>query len=512
MEQDDRHRNEMRSREPRGRPPPDAPPPQPEASFRSPQEGAARVRLGAVTGLALLTLASSACSVGDEVKPVAPVAELPTSFLASGRTPLSGRWWESLDDPELSLLVERALAGSPTLAQTWDRLRQAEAVVRREGADELPGLDLDASAEKAYSDVGDLGEEFSVGFAASYELDLWGRVRAASAGARFDLQAREAELEAAAITLSAEVAQAWYELLEQRALRNLLNQQIETNERILELTELRFRQGQAELADVLRQRQLVEQRRGEIEDVRAAIATREHQLAVLLGHAPRSLELPARDGFAHLPPLPETGMPIELIRRRPDVRQAFHDVQAADARIAAAIAEQYPRIDLSVPFTSMATRPGDLFSTWLATLVAQLTLPLFDAGERAAEVDRTRAVLSERLNVYEEQVLEALREVEDALAREIRQRDKVASLERQLELADQTVERLTDRYVQGNTDFLDVLDALDSQQDVAQQLITARRQHVQFRIDLGRALAGGWEMSPPEPRRLVREDDDRHAA
>lgn len=455
-------------------------------------------------GVTLAIMALAACTQ-TAPKPVRTVEPIPLAFSAEGGAPLPDRWWEHLGDEDLSTLVERALAGSPTLRQSWDRLRQARAALRVERADELPSVDFNGQGRNRFTEDTNLGDDYTLGLAASYELDLWGRVRAASAASAFDLHAREADVLTAAITLSAEVAENWYTLVEQRAIRDLRRAQIETNEQVLDLTEFRFRQGQAALADVLRQRQLVEQRQGELEDNLSEISVRQNAIAVLAGRAPGTPELPGRARFGTLPPLPATGLPIELLRRRPDVREAFLAIQAADARVAVAIAEQYPRFDLTADYSTSATRLDDLFSNWLLSLATQVVAPVFDAGRRAAEVERQRALVSEALNVYEDTVLQALREVEDALVRERRQRAKLESLLRQRGLADQVVERLTDRYTQGQEDFLDVLNALITQQDVARQVITARRQLQGFRIDLARALAGGWEMTAPETRRLDAE-------
>lgn len=450
--------------------------------------------------LALLALA--ACDT-PAPRAVEPRAELPVAFSGTGAAVQPERWWQQFDDADLSALVEAALDGNPGLAQSWDRLRQARAALRVERADELPAIDGNIQARNRFTEDANLGDDYSAGVVASYELDLWGRVRAGSAAARADLRAREADVLTAAITLSANVAEAWYALVEQRALRDLRRAQIAVNEQVLDLTEFRFRQGLAAAADVLRQRQLVEQRRGEVLDNLAEIAVRRNALATLTGRAPGQREIPARARFAALPPLPATGLPLALINRRPDVQAAFRRVEAADARVAVAIAEQYPRIDLSASFDTTALRADDLFSTWLASLVTRVTSPIFDAGRRAAEVERRRALLSEELNAYEDAVLQALREVEDALVRERRQREKLASLIRQRDLSDQVVERLTDRYTQGAEDFLDVLNALITQQDVARQVIVARRQLQGFRIDLARALAGGWRMQAPPPRRIA---------
>jgi outer membrane protein TolC len=179
------------------------------------------------------------------------------------------------------------------------------------------------------------------------------------------------------------------------------------------------------------------------------------------------------------------------------VQEAVLRVQAADKRVAAALAERYPRIDLTASLRTSAERPADLFATWLASLAGQLAVPLFDAGRRAAELDRTEAVVAERLAQFEDTALTAIREVEDALARARQQRRRVDSLERQVELARQSIQRLRGRYINGGADFLDVLDALTRVQDLERELIAARRTRLATRIALSRALAGG--IDPPAP-------------
>ena len=178
-------------------------------------------------------------------------------------------------------------------------------------------------------------------------------------------------------------------------------------------------------------------------------------------------------------------------------------VKAADKRVAAAIADRFPRIDLTGSLTTTAQSPAgpntptSLFSIWVANVASQLTVPLFDAGRRAAEVDRTQAVVAERLAQFRDTALTAIREVEDALTRERQQRRRVERLRRQIELAQQSLERLRGRYIKGNTDFLDVLDGLTRVQDLERDLIDARRQRLAARISLARALAGG--VTPPRP-------------
>ncbi len=444
-------------------------------------------------GIAISLL--TACSTARQ--PLSLGTELPPRFSETGLREPAQKWWEDFADPELNTFVETALADNPSLRATWERLAQAEAIVKRERAGLFPTLELGAEAGGFKSVPSVRRNDFGLSSAASYELDLWGRVRGNAAAAAADARSREAELQAAAISLSASVASVWYELIEQRAQLDLLERQIANNEQLLELVTLRFRQGQVPAADVLRQRQLVEDRRGDRAAVKAEIKLREHALATLLGRAPTTLRFPDRRELIALPPLPSTGVPAELLQRRPDVRQAVFRIEAADQRVAVALADRYPRIDLRAVYETSAISPSALFTSWIATFVSQLTQPLFDAGRRAADVERTKAVVSEAIYDYRTQVLASLQEVEDALARERRQRELLASLESQLKLARDTTASLRNRYIQGATNYLDILNATTSQQDLERRILSVRRDSMTQRIALVRALAGGWTMNTP---------------
>ncbi|MGD9851097.1 MAG: efflux transporter outer membrane subunit [Nitrospirales bacterium] len=458
-----------------------------------------------------MVLMTTGCLIDPQ--PIDLKTRTPNSFSRSGPMPLPDKWWEAFDDPVLDRMIETALTDNFSLLATWDRLKQAEAIAVRERAQRFPGLNATNTLSRSRDSEGNQTDRVGLGLQMAYELDLWGRVRANTSAAYFEVQASQADLTVAAITLSAEIAKTWYSLLEQQGQLSLLENQISTNEQVLKLVTLRFRQGVASAADVLRQRQLVEQTRGDTKDVRSQIETLSHQLAVLLGQPPKSVDIPSDKSLIQLPPLPSTGLPGELIQRRPDVQAIFYQVQAADARVAAAIAERFPRIDLAGALTTnlsstlaggaFARTPAGLFASWLATVSAQIVLPIIDGGARRAEVDRTKAVLSEVLHNYEATILQAFQEVENSLIREAQQREKTASLEEQFQLATQVIQRLRARYIHGGTAYLDVLNALSSQQGLERQILTARRTLIDFRVDLAKALAGGWYMTKPEIRELT---------
>jgi outer membrane protein TolC len=229
----------------------------------------------------------------------------------------------------------------------------------------------------------------------------------------------------------------------------------------------------------------------------ASLNALKHQMNILLGSYPGTRSLPAQAQLPILGPLPATGVPAQLLQRRPDLQAARLRLGAADARAAAAVAARYPRIDLSAALTTSSSS-GELFSNWFNNLVTQLTAPLFDGGQRSADAQRARAVALEALNDYRQALLEAIGEVETALAAELGQRRYLASLEVQLQHAAAVQRQERQRYFQGDSDYLSVLDALRSRQALERQRVTAQRQLISERLLLVRALAGGWSMTPSE--------------
>jgi len=251
--------------------------------------------------------------------------------------------------------VAGALESDLDLATAWERLREAEAVAARAGSDLFPDLDAEAEASLQRGDFrqdfddgddgddfgrdGDSEEELRLGLAARYEVDLWGRLRSRVDAERYRAEASLADYRTAALSLSAEVTRGWFQLVETRSQLALLEEQITANEKVLTLLENRFGTGQVRGVDVLRQRQLVEATREQRITVEARLAVLEHLLAVLLGRPPRE-SIPALSPTAsaaalpELPPLPATGVPAELVRRRPDVRSAHLRLRAADRELA----------------------------------------------------------------------------------------------------------------------------------------------------------------------------------
>ena len=442
-----------------------------------------------------------------------PLREVP-AFSEGGAVEAPLRWWEGFGDAALTGQVERALDENFSLAAAWQRLRSTRAVARRTAAALYPQLDAFAAAEvrqgdgSEFDESNDRDEEYALGLRVSYEVDLWGRIGEAVRADRLEAAASLSDYRAAALSLAAEVARTWLNLTEARMQLSLLEQQIRTNQQVLELLRSRFAAGQIQSADVLRQRRLIESTREQAIAARSRIEVLQHQLAVLTGRPAQGVaravglgeggEDTAED-LPALPSLPATGVPAELVVRRPDVGQRWLLLEAANADLASAVRNQYPRIDLSASLVTTAQRPGDLFNEWVATLAGQIVGPLIDGGRRRAEVRRTEAVSRQRLAEYGQSVLEAFAEVEDALTVGRYEAQRVTSLQEQLDLTRRTLERLRTQYLNGVIDYLPVLSALIEQQQLERDLLSARLSRLTNRVDLYRAVAGPVP-TPVDPR------------
>ena len=421
------------------------------------------------------------------------------SLYAENGTDTTNRWWENFQSLELNGLISEALTNSPSIQQAWARLAQADAVAAKTGAARYPALDYSGRASGTRNEgTSGTTELYTAGLAASYEVDLWGRVQSTARAARIDYEASRENLNTAAISLAAQVGIAWNAIIAQRLQTELIHRQIEANRTSLELIELRFRKSLASALDVYQQRQTVAASESLIPRAELAEELQHNQLAVLLGRADfQSLEINQKK-LPDIGKLPAIGIPADVLANRPDVRRAGLRLQAADWQVSAARADRLPAIRLTGSLDYSSSDISNLFDDWAANLAASITGPIFDGGRRKAEVARTRAVVDERLAAYRETVLNAIKEVENALASERKQHEFIESLDKRLEAARRSYEESVNRYRNGLIEYTTVLIQLNSLQGLERDRIEAQLNLINDRIALYRALGGSWpsELSP----------------
>jgi len=403
----------------------------------------------------------------------------------------------ALGDQTLRELQDQLAGQSFDLQAAWSRVEAAGARARESGAYLMPRLDASLTGnDLTFPSTGIVNQFLLAGaawdssLAASFEIDLWGRLRNREVAALLDAEASVQDLRSLAISLSSVLAEAWFGVVAERELIALLESQQQTSEKFLELTQLRFGQGLGPAQDIGRQREQLLSLQGQIELARGRLESLEFQLATLLGSAERLTP----DEASGLGPLleaaqqPELGLPAALLERRPDLQAARRRVEAADRRAAAAVKEWLPSLSLTALVTGRALDVVDVLDDLVRQIGGSGSQALYGAGGRRARIDQAYAAAEESLYAYAQSVVGAVGEVQTALATGRSTRELVANLQERLSEARRVLMLTSESYREGATDYLNVLTALLSQQGLEQALIDARRQQLGSRLQLCRAL------------------------
>ena len=465
--------------------------------------------------LAVLTaLAAGGCAVGPAYK--LPETPSPAAFketasdaekVAAGWTAAApadtlerGPWWQLFGDPLLNQLAEGIEVSNQNVALAAANYAQARAIVGEQRAALFPAVDLNGSATRSGGGGNtQTASQYRANIGASWEPDIWGRLRAGTNSAKASLQASAADLAAARLSAQGELATNYFQLRQADAEKALLDATTEGYERVLQITQNRFDAGVTTKSDLLQaQTQLANARIDQVTLVRQR-ATLEHAIAVLLGKAASDFALAPAPWNVTVPDVP-AGVPSTLLQRRPDIASAERSVAAANEQIGIARAAYFPSLNLTGSYGFGANAASGLFnasnSLWSLGLSAAQTL--FDAGATKARVAGAEAARDAAIARYRQTVLTAFADVEDQLSATrvlAKQQDlrRIAS-----EAADQVEAQMLNRYRAGQVSYTDVVTAQTT-------ALTARRALVQSQVDrqttaiaLIQSLGGGWHAASGE--------------
>ncbi|WP_157470558.1 TolC family protein [Cyclobacterium amurskyense] len=436
-------------------------------------------------------------SCGNKVTTRDVPVELPESFsLPTGASELETDWWAAFKDNQLNALIDTAIAHNLELKSSWFQVAQEASNVAIISSQRVPQvfLELQGGASRPAPDfVG--GENTQLSLRTSYEVDLWGRVKQSKLAAENRLMASYLDYQTLAITIAGEVSLTWFSIKAFQEQLKLIQEQTKYNQQVLALIRARFASGQVRGVDILRQEQLIENTKEEALSVQMEVKTLRNRLAVLLGIAPGKL-LVAPDRDSQLPSLnsiPDAGLPMELINRRPDIQSSFNRMQAADREVAVAISNTYPRLSFNLTGALRSNTLTNLVESQAASLTGSLLMPLFYGGRLNAEKKQAEAFREQQVQEYGQTILQALQEVEDAMVRESLQKEIIKNLEKQLNLAERTFQQLRVEYLNGSIAYLDVLVTLDQMQQLKREMVTEKLNLLLYRVSLYRSLAGGFQ-------------------
>jgi outer membrane protein, multidrug efflux system len=466
-----------------------------------------------------LTAALLACTVGCTVGPAykRPAAQVPDAWKGEGPWQTAapkdaipkGAWWQIFHDAELDQLEQQLLQANQSLEAARDRLSQARAQARIASSAYFPTLTTDPSGSRERFSgnrpleganpalvVPDTENNFTVPFFVSYELDLFGRVRRGLEAANASLQGSAADLENVRLVLTAELAADYFNLRESDREAGVVQESVEIEQKGLDLVNRRHEGGVANGLEVAQQAALLESTATQLQLVLQQRAQYEHAIAVLTGKSASVFNIAAAP-FEVTPPAIPTGVPSEILERRPDIATGERQMAFENAQVGIAMTAFYPHITLSgeggYESRNIATLVNAPSAVW--SLGGDLLQPVFNGGRNRANLASTRAAYDQSVANYRESVLEAFQQVEDGLsglllldqAAKTQQAAVVAS-RRALDIAN-------DRYVGGLTTYLDVITAqstLLSNERLATQLLG---EQMTTSVFLVKALGGAWDAS-----------------
>ncbi|MDR2881811.1 MAG: efflux transporter outer membrane subunit [Azoarcus sp.] len=448
---------------------------------------------------------AASCSLVDPI--TRPDIALSEQWLegtpASNAAMPAAEWWRGFGSSRLDALIAEAFEGNPDLRVQGERVIQAELALRVANSSLFPSLDLrNTGTGWSRTDPGSRSggavtdrKSTSLNLAASYEIDLWGRVSASIASGKASLTASQYDYEGARLSLAASVATAWFQYLASVERLEIAQENLAIAERVYKVVEARHRNGAVSALDLSRQTTTVLTQRAQIDPLEVQVRQTRMALDILCGRAPSPPSTESQDTLARLAiPVIDAGLPSELLLRRPDIAGAEARLTAASANVGVARAELFPSITLSAG-GGLAT--DALFSlahpTSTISLSVAILQTIFDGGRRRAQIETARSRERELLETYRKTILSALQEAEVSLsnaARDTRQEEAQAQIlveaERGLRLAEL-------RYSTGADDLLSVLDAQRTRFSVQDQLAQLRLARLTNAVNLFKALGGGWQ-------------------
>ena len=462
--------------------------------------------------IACLSIAMTACAVGpnytqpklsvpDSFGEVQPVAATIYATVSTNQ-----QFWTLFNDELLNQLVHAALAENNTLRAAQARVKQARAIHRQSSLDLLPTI----TAQGGYSEVLSSKSQLPTGYAreskgydaaldATWELDLFGQKRRALEAARAEVQGTLASLQDAQIVVIGEVTRSYFELRGQQLQLQLIQRNVSNQQETLRITRARFDAGRGSELDLSRAQALYATSNANAAPLQAAIARSIHRLSVLTGQQPNALSavLSPQAALPALPQLIAVGDPALLLRRRPDIRVAERHLAADTARVGVAIADLFPHVSFTGSVGAVASSVNALSDSGNGTrLIAPgISWAAFDLGRVYARVKASRAQSEVALAEYQQTVLAALQDTEDALVTHARAREQLLHLAEAAAASDRAAELAEIRYENGATDFLEVLDAQRSALQAQDSLALSRTETATSLVAVYKALGGGWEDS-----------------
>ena len=453
----------------------------------------------------------SACAIGPDYQ--RPQTAAPLEFKqAAGWTQANpsdslarGAWWELYGDPQLNALVEKLNSANQSVAQSEAQFRQAQALVRNARAAFLPSADLSVGKTRSSQGTGSsnssltssssgIRDTLNAQVGVSWEADVWGKLRRGLEANEASAEASLADLAAMRLSQQSELVQNYLQLRVIDEQKRLLEATVEAYQRSLKMSENQYRAGISGKDAVAQAQTQLRNTQASLIDLIWQRAQFENAIAVLAGQAPAGFNLAEIKDVPKLPQIP-VSLPSQLLERRPDIASAERSVIAANANIGVAKAAYYPDFSLSLSGGYSSSQYQDWISQpnrfW--SVGPKISLPLFDGGQRSAEVDRNEAAYDQTVAKYRQTVLDGLREVENYMVQLKVLGDESVVQEQALESARESLRLTTNQYKAGLIAYLDVVSVQTTALSTERSVLNLLQSRLIASVQLIAALGGGWD-------------------
>ncbi|MCB1062905.1 MAG: efflux transporter outer membrane subunit [Verrucomicrobiae bacterium] len=453
------------------------------------------------------------CTLGPDYLRPSVKAQLPESFTAPEGWKLAeprddedlAAWWTRFSSSRLNELITEAEENNQDLAAAFHRVEQARAISDSARAAWFPGIDFNPSADRskrsatisnsAANLTGITTTNLSLPFVLNYEIDFWGELRRAIESANAETMATEANLRQLKLSLQAELASQYFSLRAIDSEIEIFEETLTLRRKALDLNQKRFRAGDTDEVDVSRAETELSATEVELIGLRQSRSEIEHAIAVLVGRPSTDLTLPPSPLKGSPPAIASLSAPTDLLERRPDVAAAERIMMAENARIGIAKAAFFPSVRFSARAGLESGGTSRLFDyasrTW--GLGPEVSLPILDAGRNRAELSRAESRYNETVAIYRKTVLDAVRDVDNALVAITRLAERTAAQERTVTSAARTVELSRSRYDAGVVAYFEVVDAQRTELDARRQAVRFQAARHLAAIALVKALGGDWK-------------------
>jgi len=407
---------------------------------------------------------------------------------------LETNWWQSFNDDKLNKLIENAIRDNFDIQAGIKRLEQANITYRQSSTSKYPNLNLTAGTTLTKSDNQKTGQSstdsYSLGLTLSYEIDLFNKIKSAEKSTEYSFLTSKENLKTILLSVTSQIAENYFGIISTNEKIKITEEQLKANEAILKVLIERYKNSSISITDVLKQKQNIENIKDSLSSLQLSKQLYKNKLKILTGR--KEIEEISVEHITMIKPFDFNKINFEIAGNRPDVLSKYYEIEAAAWNVSVAKANRFPSLTLSSSFTYSSTEINTLFENWSLNLLANLLAPIFDAGKRKLEVEKSKKILEEKVINYKNTLITAYNEISNTVITEKKYFESLEYLNNEISLIDEVLKKQRIKYLNGETDFSIYLNDQISLYAKRKELVDLKYNIIKNRITFYKSIGGKW--------------------